>query len=395
MRPTAILLLGLSLLLLVSCGEAGEPHADEHAEAGDTAAEHHDDHEGEGTLEIEASMRRDLRVTTERVARHPAGDEVRVAGELSVDANRYAEIAVPMEARVESLGAEPGQKVARGMFLATLRSARLGEVRAAVHAADARLTAARAVVERNTTLGVGRIVPRREMDEAEAALAAAESEANAARAALEALGAPLDHEGDASESGLTSPIAGTVIERALVVGQVAGPGTTAFRVADLTQLWIIAHAFERDAVRIEPGTSAKVELAAFPGAVFEATVTWIGDEVEAASRTIPVRLEIDNSGGRLRPGMSALVRVTLAGDGGSVLVVPTPAVQRVGEAWVVFVPKGDHTFEIREVGRGRDLDGEVEIVSGLTEGEEVVVDGAFLLKAEVEKRSGGGDAHGH
>lgn len=395
MKLSIFLATMLSVFFLIACAKQEETHGDEHGHADEITEEQHDEHGMEGILKIEASMRRDLRITTQKVARHPAGDEVRVVGELTVNSERYAEIGVPMESRVDRLLAQPGQSVARGAALATLHSIRLGEARAAVHAAEARLVAARAAVGRNRTLGVGRIVPQREMDDATAALAAAESEAKAAHASLEALGAQFEHDGDASSFDLVSPIAGVVVERSLVRGQMVGPETTAFRVADLSRLWIIAHAFERDAVRIEPGARATADLAAFPGSLFETTVTFVGQEVEASSRTIPVRLEIENPDGRLRPGMSAVVRFTLEGDGGSVLVVPSAAVQRVGDGWAVFVPKGDHTFEIRDVGRGRDLGGEVEIVSGLTEGEEVVVDGAFLLKAEVDKKSGGGDPHDH
>jgi cobalt-zinc-cadmium efflux system membrane fusion protein len=75
--------------------------------------------------------------------------------------------------------------------------------------------------------------------------------------------------------------------------------------------------------------------------------------------------------------------------------VPVAAVQRVGDSWCVFIPKtGENgAFETRKIGRGRDLGAEVEVVSGLKAGETIVVDGAFLLKSEAEKGSGGHDGH--
>jgi cobalt-zinc-cadmium efflux system membrane fusion protein len=79
-----------------------------------------------------------------------------------------------------------------------------------------------------------------------------------------------------------------------------------------------------------------------------------------------------------------------------VVAVPIAAVQRVGDRWSVFTPRGPGVFEARPVGRGRDLGGEVEILSGLSPGDEVVVDGAFLLKAEFDKARGeGGHGHAH
>jgi cobalt-zinc-cadmium efflux system membrane fusion protein len=83
------------------------------------------------------------------------------------------------------------------------------------------------------------------------------------------------------------------------------------------------------------------------------------------------------------------------GEGASVLAVPAAALQRLGDQWCVFVPTGDDTFEARPVGRGRDLGGETEILSGVEEGETVVVEGAFLLKAEAEKARGEGAGHEH
>jgi cobalt-zinc-cadmium efflux system membrane fusion protein len=124
-------------------------------------------------------------------------------------------------------------------------------------------------------------------------------------------------------------------------------------------------------------------------------VTLVGRQVDVVSRTIPVRIEIENTTGVLRPGMSAAAWVRLGDAASNVVAVPTASLQRVEDEWRVFIPKGEWSFEIRTVGRGRDLGGEIEIVSGLRPGERVVVDGAFLLKAEAEKARGEGAHHEH
>jgi len=93
--------------------------------------------------------------------------------------------------------------------------------------------------------------------------------------------------------------------------------------------------------------------------------------------------------------MSATAILDVAGRSQTILSVPAAAIQRVGQAWLAFVPRTPQEFEMRPVGRGRDLGNDVEVVSGLKAGEIVVVEGAFLLKAEAEKRLGGGDEHGH
>ena len=158
---------------------------------------------------------------------------------------------------------------------------------------------------------------------------------------------------------------------------------------------MIAHAFERDAVRVDKGAKVSIELAAFPGQTFEGVVALVGRHVESESRTVPVRIEIANPDGTLRPGMSGSALLPVSNDGRAIVSLPVAAVQRLDDAWVVFLPKDEGELEVRKVGRGRDLSGEVEIVSGLKVGEIVVIDGAFLLKAEAEKATGGGDEHGH
>jgi cobalt-zinc-cadmium efflux system membrane fusion protein len=129
--------------------------------------------------------------------------------------------------------------------------------------------------------------------------------------------------------------------------------------------------------------------------VVAGAVTLVGRQVDVVSRTIPVRIEVENEAGLLRPGMSASAWVRLGDTGSTVVAVPAASLQRLEDEWRVFIPKGEGTFEIRTVGRGRDLGGEIEIVSGLRPGERVVVDGAFLLKAEAEKARGEGGHHEH
>jgi len=155
------------------------------------------------------------------------------------------------------------------------------------------------------------------------------------------------------------------------------------------------HAFERDAVRVKVGASVRVAFSALPGRVFSSAVTLVGSQVDVDSRTIPIRINLANEEGLLRPAMSATASVPLGDETSTVLAVPAASLQRLREDWCVFLPRGEDRFEIRPVGRGRDLGGEVEIVSGLQTGETVVVEGAFLLKAEVEKSRGEGEHHEH
>lgn len=392
--PAACLLLGIGL---VGCRRDAEK-PQEHTRSEGTTIEARQTEPSPDVLRIDPGMLRDLRITVVKAESRPGGEGVNLLGEVRVNEAAYAEVGSVVASRAVRILASPGDSVRRGQRLVELQSLELGRARADYLRARARAELARASVARKRELA-GRVVPLREVQEAEADARAAEADLQAAIAFLRALG--LSESDLRSEAGsdarlvLRSPISGTVIERNIVAGQMTDPSKPLFRVGDLSHLWLTVHAFERDAVRVRTGSIARVTFPALPGRVFTGAVTLVGRQVDVVSRTIPVRIEIENTAGVLRPGMSAAAWVRLGDAGGTVVAVPAASLQRLEDEWRVFIPKSEATFEMRSVGRGRDLGGEVEIVSGLRPGEDVVVDGAFLLKAEAEKARGEGERHRH
>ena len=376
--------------------EAAAPASKDTAAVPAAADEHK---EAANQVKVDPGMLRDLRITTTTVESRTGAEEVALLGELDVDQRAYAEVSSPVSARVTRLLAAEGAAVRNGQPLAELFSPDLGRARAEFLTASSRLKLAESVLERKRELAKERIAPLREVQEAEAAVTEAQAAVRGARAALAPFGsAPpnVDSDGDASISStfvLRAPTAGAVIERQAVLGQVLQPDAPAFRIGNLSRLWLTVHAFERDAVRLRPGAPARLTFAALPGQSFPGAVALVGREVEKESRTIPIRIDVRNEGNTLRPGMSATAAVRVGTTGTPLLAVPVGAVQRVKNEWCVFLPKSEGTFEIRTIGRGRDLGGEVEILSGLKAGETIVVDGAFLLRAQAEKREGGHDDH--
>lgn len=389
-----LVLLALVVLALLSgCKRAAEEPQQAATQSSSPAVEHEEE---PGILHVKQEMLRDLKITTAEVESRPAGQASMLLGELRVNEDAYAEIAAPISSRIMALNAGINDFLRRDQSLATLQSTELGRGRADVIAAKARLDLAAQVLERKRRLHGERIVPEREVQEAQASAAAAEADYRAARARLRALGAVTDEPADSSQYTLQSPISGTVIERKAVTGRMVDAEEVLFKVADLSSLWLTVQAFERDAVRIQPGSQVRIIFPALPGTSYTGKVDLVGKQVNPESRTVSVRVVIRNRDGRLRPGMSASAWVTPGDETTTTITVPAAALQRFGEDWVVFIPrptKGE--FEMRKVGRGRDLGGEIEILSGLTAREHVVVDGAFLLKAEAEKARGAGEEHKH
>lgn len=398
---TSHITIALAVGLVVACGNKSadtershDDKHDDHHEAGSNA--HHEGGDESNLVRIAPEMIRDLRVTTTKAEARAAGERVSVLAELVVNQDAYAEVASPSTARVTRVLVRAGDEVKANQPLVELSSGDMSKARAEVQAADARLALARKQLERKESLLAERLIPEREVADARAAVTEAEASRTVAAGGM----SPFAGAQGGNGLVLRAPVAGTVIDRDVVIGQLADPSKTLFRIGDLSKLWLVAHVFERDAVRVRVGTTGTASFAALPGKTVEGTIGWIGREVETASRTVPVRLEVPNPDGVLRPGMSASVSLPIGEvggqSGGQIVAVPIAAVQRVDDKWVVFVPRGPGEFEAKPIGRGRDLGGEVEVLGGLTAGEVVVVDGAFLLKAELVKARGeGGHDHEH
>jgi cobalt-zinc-cadmium efflux system membrane fusion protein len=391
---THIIRTTLALILSLGIAGCGRKEAPKDTGVQTAASPISEQKRADNVVQVSEEMLRDLRITTSTVELHRGGEASSLLGELGVNLNAYAEVSAPLAARVVSLQAVEGQTVRVGEPLATLESGELAKARGDLATAEARRDLAQRVLDRKRGLNSEKIVPTREVQEAENETIAAEAQVRAARAALQTLGASDQASAGISPSTLVlrSPVTGVVLERALALGQTADPSKPLFRIGDLSTLWLTVHAFERDAVRLATGAPARITFAAFPGRMFQGKIALIGQSVDADSRTVAVRIDLPNRDRLLRPGMSGTAWLPV-GDQGTLLAVPAAAVQRVRDRWCVFIPKDNRTFEIRPVGRGRDIAGEVEILSGVRAGEPIVVDGAFLLKAETERSAAEGE-HG-
>jgi len=185
---------------------------------------------------------------------------------------------------------------------------------------------------------------------------------------------------------IRSPIQGTINDCPAVTGNFVDAGTLLLEISDLGTVWVEARVFEKDIALLEAGLRAEVALAALPDEKFPGRLTVIGATVDEASRTAKAVVEVANTGERLKPGMSASVRLYPLRPT-KVLAVPEAAARKVEGRDIVFVAGPDRTFTAREVKIGRTLEGFVEVLSGLAEGESVVTEGSLALKSELLKTS--------
>jgi len=184
---------------------------------------------------------------------------------------------------------------------------------------------------------------------------------------------------------VTAPVGGVIAELGARVGMTVMPGATLFRINGLSTVWINAEVPESQAVFVRPGNTVEARATAFPDTVFKGRVSAILPEITAATRTFKARIELDNPGSRLVPGMFAKVNFT-APDSKEVLLVPTEAVIQTGTRTVVVAAEGDGKFAPVDVEIGVESNGQTEIRRGLQAGQKVVVSGQFLLDSEASLR---------
>ena len=214
----------------------------------------------------------------------------------------------------------------------------------------------------------------------------------AARARLRALSVPDDLIRRSEEVGtaqarftLASPEDGVVAELGVREGVAVTPGMTLFRIAGLQTVWAVAEVPEAQAVRLVRGQRVKATLQADASQTFEGELREILPEVSTATRTLKARFEVENRAGRLTPGM--LLRLAVTGPQSERLVVSSEAVIRTGKRAVVIVRNAQGGFEPRDVSLGTDFGDEVEVVAGLSAGDQVVASGQFLIDSEARLRS--------
>lgn len=214
----------------------------------------------------------------------------------------------------------------------------------------------------------------------------------AARERTRAMSIPADLVRQAEEGStpnarytLVAPAGGVIAELGVREGVAVSPGMTLFRIAGLEKVWAVAEVPEAQAVQLKRGQKVSAVLQADPGQTFTGTMQEILPQVNATTRTLQARFEVDNRGGKLVPGM--LLRLQVAGPTASRLVVPSEAIIRTGTRAVAIVRKDNGAFEPREVKLGAELGDQLEVLQGLAEGDQVVASGQFLVDSEARLRS--------
>lgn len=306
---------------------------------------------------------------------------VSVTGTVAFDAERMSAVGARIAGRVRKIYKLDGQPVQANEILADIESAELGEAQAALLGARAHTEAANANEKREKELADERISARREAELATANAAAARADLAAAEQKVRALGG--------TPSGvpgillLRSPIAGKVIECNVSRGQSVEATHTAFRVADLSRVWVQLAVFERQLSVIREGDAVDILPQGESDRKVTGVIAHVGDVIDLDTRTAPVRVVVDNPDGLLRPGQSVLAKIRTSSPAAASILLPRGAVISVDGKPTVFVGRDALAVEPRTVLLGGQDAERVEIVSGIAPGDKVVTSGVFALKSEI------------
>ena len=311
---------------------------------------------------------------------------VAAVGTVDFNPEHVAAIGTRLRGLVSRVAKFEGDFVEAGTVLARVESAELGEAQAAVSMLDAEQHAAELNAEREAKLAERSLTTARELEMAAVEAKKASLLLGAAQQKVAALGgsARIKSEQALGAHEVRSPIKGTVVERNVAPGQFVEGQLVAFKVANLDHLWIELDVFERNLARISVGDRA--ELRALSGSAdrLSGRVAKVASRIDPETHSAKVRIEVANYDRKLRVGQA--VQATIHSSGGNLTpnpVAPSSAITFVAGKPTVFVAVGPNAVRVVSVELGVSDADETEILAGLSEGDQIVTEGAFGLKSEL------------
>lgn len=319
---------------------------------------------------------------------------LQVTGTVQPVDSRVSQVRSPARGRLLEVRVRVGDRVRAGQQLARIDNIEAGELTAQLSSARAelqrfkvQLAAQSRQVERNQKLSEIGAVPQKDYEQSRSEYQALEESVRSQEAVAAGLKARLRRFGKSDPdpsiavlTAITAPFAGIITKAVTAPGEIVEPSTELFTVADISQVWVQAEVYEKDLGRMQVGQSAIIHVDTYPDESFAGKVTYISDALDPQTRTAKVRCEIANDRVRLKLDMFATIQLPTTFSR-QAIAVPIGAIQQLDTKTVVFVQKGASQFEAREITPGKNVNGQVEVVAGLREGEPVVVVGAFHLKS--------------
>lgn len=320
------------------------------------------------------------------VKKAPLTPVVWVVGTVAFNPTHMAAVGTRLRGLVRTVRKFEGDVVEKGELLAEVESAELGEAQASVATTEAELHAAEINAERERQLKDKQLSTAREFEVAQTELSKYKALRHAARQRVAALGGSADGSGvvGLGRHAIRSPISGNLIERHVSPGQSVEADLVAFRVANLDQLWVELAVFEQNLASIRVGDAVVLSPTATPNERIEGRIAHIGAQVDPDTRSADVRIAIDNTSRKLRPGQAVSAEIQASqGANHPVLLVPSSAITVIDGQPTVFVSDSPTSVRAVAVELGATNGDQQQVIKGLEEGQSVVVRGVFAIKSEL------------
>ena len=390
---TALVAVGAGAAWLVIDRSAEEPPAAHAAGPPETATSARAAEAGEASVQLAPDLVQRAGIVVAPVSVGAAAATLRIPGVVEPDAYKQVVVTPLAGGRVTRVMVELGGAVRRGQPLAEIYSPELAEIQTRLIALRAEYDAAEQQVNRTRRLVEIGAASQQELEQVHATHAGHAAALAGEKSRLVLLGMAPDaidalHAGSRVTATIKvpAPLNGVVTERTANPGLNVEPSTPLFTVVDLSTVWVVGDLYERDFSRIHVGSEARVTTHAFPGEGLGGRVSYIEPQVNPATRTARVRVEVPNARRDLRLGMLADIEIQ-AGKGVPVVVVPRDAVQTLGDRQVVYVAVSGETGRYRErrVTLGETIGDTVQVLTGLEPGESIVTKGSFYVRAEADR----------
>lgn len=331
------------------------------------------------TVEAEQS-KVDLKVET--VHTQSTAGALEIPGRVEADPAHLVHIYAPLSGRLMNLTLTPGQEVRKGQPIALLQSGDVAQARADFDKARIEVLRADRALDRGKLMVAHEVMSQADFQELTAVSAAAHAEQERARQRVHELG--FSENGTTDTTEVTSPISGTILDVNTASGEMQRSLETAngmATVANLDTVWVTGDLFERDLSAVHPHMPVDILFAAYPGETFHGTIANIGDSLDPSTHAVKVRVVLANPGHRLKPAMFATIRISQPAQ--PRIVVPLSAVLHVGNSTGVYIPTSPGKYDLRNVQTGATHGNQIEIVSGLRDGDRIVTEGAAFLREPV------------
>lgn len=325
----------------------------------------------------------------------PFVEELRVSGRIDFNEMYLARIGANVTGRVSDIIGVPGQQVQQGEILAKITSTELTQSQLSYLKARSASQLAEQAANRARILFKEDVIALAELQRREAESSSAKAELRAANDQLRVQGMDQKSIDRLAKTGLiesinnvVATIPGQIVERKINKGQVVQPAEALFTIADLDTLWAIAEVPEGNSSLLQKGQKSTVIIPALRNRPIVGVISHVDAIVNPQTRTVVVRMDVPNQSGQIRPGM--LATMLIDSEPVDRLVVPASAIIREDNQDYVFVRDEGERYKMVAVKAGPEGKGMRPILSGLKDGEEIAIEGAFHLNSERKRQLSGG-----